>query len=138
MAVRVKVRIELAGKTIECVAIANSGYEAEDPEIVLPLPLVRDVIPRRNMRGVKYTVAGGREEKFWFAGNAKVTVLCPDRVSPGILTGVIVADGESQAILNDSFLSAVGLVIQDARKGSWRFKDDPPDKERASEPRTLY
>jgi hypothetical protein len=138
MAVRVRVKIELAGKTIECVAIANSGYEAEEPEIVLPLSLVRNVVEKRTMRAVKYTVAGGREERFWFAGNAKVKVVCQDRMSAEIPANLIVAKGESQASLNDSFLGTAGIVIQDARRGTWRFQDDASGIDRASESRTLY
>ena len=39
MVVRVKVRIERSGKVVETSALANSGYEAETPQLLTPIRL---------------------------------------------------------------------------------------------------
>ena len=41
MAVRVKLKVKgrRTGATVETVALVNSGYEVEEPEILLPKPL---------------------------------------------------------------------------------------------------
>jgi len=42
MGVRVRLRIKSAGKTVETTALVNTGFETEQPEILLPANLAEN------------------------------------------------------------------------------------------------
>lgn len=41
MAVRVKIKLHFMGKSIDLIAIANAGYETNNPEILIPEALAK-------------------------------------------------------------------------------------------------
>jgi uncharacterized protein involved in response to NO len=41
MAVRVRLRITREGRAIEAIALVNSGYEADSPQLMIPLTLAK-------------------------------------------------------------------------------------------------
>ena len=41
MAVRVRLRITRGGSAIEAIALVNSGYEADSPQLMIPLTLAK-------------------------------------------------------------------------------------------------
>ena len=81
MVVRVKVRIERSGKVVETSALANSGYEAETPQLLIPIPLAETL-------------------GLW--------------------------------------LPTEELALEDVGEGLWRFRWEPRDKLRRSEPPKLW
>ena len=43
MAVRVRLRVEAGGRVREVVALVNSGYEADTPQLMVPIGLAREL-----------------------------------------------------------------------------------------------
>ena len=43
MAVRVRLRVEVGGRVREVVALVNSGYEADTPQLMIPARLAREL-----------------------------------------------------------------------------------------------
>lgn len=42
MAVRLRLRIEKGNKTLDVVALVNSGYEADTPQLMVPITIARE------------------------------------------------------------------------------------------------
>jgi len=60
MAVRVRIRIKHGDKVVETAAVANSGYEADEPEVHIPLACARELgFGLSRLRGESYRVVGG-------------------------------------------------------------------------------
>ncbi len=64
MVVRVRVRIVKGDRTVETVALANSGYEAETPQLLVPIKLAEEL-------GLWPPVPGMEETEFETAGSTK-------------------------------------------------------------------
>jgi hypothetical protein len=135
MAVRVRIEIVFLGKKMQTVAIANAGYEAGDPELLIPysLAIKRWKQGLRKAITTEYKTAGG-PARFKILGRAKVKVKCIDRSTQEIVSNLLVSDTEDEALLNDKLIEKLGIILLKPGKGTWRFNDDPADKERASEP----
>lgn len=139
MAVRVKVRLEFAGEYIEAVAIANSGYEATTPEILIPENLAR-LRWRRILKGapyVEYATAGGHA-RFKCVGEAKVSITCKDRISKKVRVRLLVSGIQRGVLLNDKLCGRLGMVLVDPATGRWRFRDDPPNRQRRSQAQQMW
>ena len=82
MAVRVKVKLEVRGREVITSALANSDFEAEEPEVVLPLRVAEklDLYPK--------LPSGTVVEEY--VGVLKVYVVCEDRVKGPIGATTIV------------------------------------------------
>ncbi len=62
MAVRVKLRIERGDRSSEVVALVNSGYEADTPQLMIPIGLARELglwPPPPDSREEVFDTAGG-------------------------------------------------------------------------------
>ena len=62
MVVRVRIRITSENKIIETIALANSGYEAETPQLLIPIKLAKNLklwSPKPNMEESKFETASG-------------------------------------------------------------------------------
>ena len=62
MVERVRIRIEKKNKVIETSALVNSGYEAETPQLLIPIKSAQllDLWPPRNgFEETKFETAGG-------------------------------------------------------------------------------
>lgn len=69
MVVRVRVEVKYGGRSVETAALANSGYEAEVPELHLPLALARRLgIPYTRSPGESYRVVGGSTHTYVLGG----------------------------------------------------------------------
>jgi len=129
MAVRARVRLRSSGGEVVTVALASSGYEAEEPEIVLPVWVAErlGLYPRlpagsevREYRGV----GGAVVSAFLVREPVSVSVLAGDReVGPAAATAVI-TPGEDEVILSDRLIDALGIVLLRPGEGVWRLADE--------------
>ena len=143
MAVRVKVKLEVRGREVITSALANSGFEAEEPEVVLPLRVAEklDLYPKLPSGTVveEYVGVGGfKVSTFRIPGILKVYVVCEDKVKGPIGATAIITPGESEVILSDRVLDALGIILIRPGEGLWRFNDDPLVTVRKSEPREVW
>lgn len=134
MAVRVKIVIEFGSKTIETVAIANAGYETDDPEILIPQNLAKygwkDIMAKA--KSFEYKTFMGIV-KFKYLGDAKITAKTSDKLSPCVIAKLFTSNFEKEVLMNDKLIGKLGLVLIDSGLGKWKFIDDTPQKERESE-----
>lgn len=126
MAVRVRVRISPArrskARAVETVALANSGFESAEPEVLLP----RGVAERL---GLWPPPRGARVETFESpaATFSMVTVRRALRVSTagertrGVLCHAAVSERETEVVLNDRLLGALSIALIDAGRGLYRI-----------------
>lgn len=143
MAVRVKVRIRTSkDQYAETSALANTGYETIESEVLIPVRVAErlKVWPHLppNTRIDSYSTAGGTTKVHRIENYAKLEVLVSDKIIEPVRCNIIISEIEDEVLLSDSLLSALGIVIEDPRKGLWRFRDEPIMKLRQSEEVELW
>lgn len=147
MVVRVRVRLDplkgkCTGSTYEVTCVANAGYETHGPELVMPARFAEMVglmpgLPEGARSKIYRTTAGPIRVHF-VEGCVEVTVLAENRVSEAVRCGVAISELEDEVLLSDKLISALGLVIEDAGEGLWRFRSEPTDRLRESPPPELW
>lgn len=136
--VRLRIRMERGVET--CVsAIANTGFESDKPEIMIPKKVaislnLRPKILLTEATQEEYRTAGGKKLKAYVLrhGAAKAWVITEDREVGPVDVTLTVAYGESDVLLSDKALDALNIVLLKPGAGVWRFSDDPPEKVRES------
>uniref|UniRef100_A0A7J3X874 Clan AA aspartic protease n=1 Tax=Thermofilum pendens TaxID=2269 RepID=A0A7J3X874_THEPE len=132
MVVRVKVEIKRGDRVAETAAVANTGYEADVPELHLPLALARYLgIPLHALPGESYRVVGGSTHAL-ILGEVLVRVVAEDRCSEWVRARAVSVPGEHEVLLSDKLLDALGLEIVKAGLGYWRFSGEAPERVRRS------
>lgn len=124
MAVRVAVRIEFLKKKINAVALVNTGYETNKPELLLPVRFARMFRVWPNLppetRGETYATAGARIRVYRLKKQAQISLTRP--LTRPVNCDLIIGEQEEEILLSDALISALGIVIEDAKKGIWRLK----------------
>ena len=116
-----RVEVKYGGRSVETAALANSGYEAEVPELHLPLALARRLgiplhaLSRRELQG-----CWGFDSHLR-AGGMPVRVVAEDRSSEWVKARAVTVPGEHEVLLSDKLLDALGIEIARAGLGYWRF-----------------
>lgn len=133
MAVRVPVEIKFGNKTAYTVAIANSGFETNQSQILLPQSLAIKFWKAevRKAKSEMFKTAGG-PAMFMVIGRGMVTIKDDDALSGQADAEIIVASTEDEVILNDRLLDALGIQIIKAGVGLWRHSSDAPENIRNS------
>jgi hypothetical protein len=140
MAVRIRIKIKTKnGKSVETSAVANSGLETYEPEIVLPLRLAEKLKLWPPKKGIYKTYVGvtGSFPACSLEEKVEVTVITKDK-KPKVESLVTIFEREMEALLSDKLLSALGIVLVDVGNGIWRFIDDEPNVQRKSEKREIW
>jgi len=136
MGVRVKVRIELAGKVVEAVALANSGFETERPQLLVPYVfLVKNHVRLEalgNSIAMEYDTAGGPITMHMYPEACTVTVVEEDRTSKSVKADVVISPVEREILMSDALMEELGIVIVSPKSGLWKFIDDAAEKIRRS------
>ena len=138
MAVRVKVRINVQGKVIETSALVNSGFETDEPQILVPDRLLTlngiDVSKLGAGRAVEYGTAGGDIAMYVVKRACTVSILEPDRVVGSVTSDLVISPIEREVLISDALGEELGIVILSLKKGLWRFSNDPEGTVRRSYP----
>ncbi|MEM1690661.1 MAG: hypothetical protein QXF05_03780 [Thermofilaceae archaeon] len=115
-------------------AVANAGYESEGPEVVIPVRVAERLglwpkLPE-GMEVQAYEVAGGLKVRSYVIEDClEVQVVAGDAASDPVRA--VVMEGESEILLSDASISAHRIVIEDPKRGLWRFRGE--EKLRRSE-----
>ena len=138
MGVRVRVRMRAGDRSVTAVALANSGFESYEPDVVVPEGLAARLGLLESMRGeyVEVMTAGGELRCPYLRGAVVLGLVLEDRDSPEVLCNVLVHPFEEEVLLSDAVMEELGIEILSPRSGVWRLRDDPPGLRRASAPRT--
>ena len=63
----------------------------------------------------------------------EVRVVTEDREGPSVEAAVLINPADDEILISDALAGALGLILLDTERGIWRFRDDPPNRERPSE-----
>jgi hypothetical protein len=77
MAVRVRVRISLGDRSLETIALVNTGYEAETPQILVPIPAAEALgaWPPQGAFESTYETAGGPLRTWVYPRGCRVKIV---------------------------------------------------------------
>ena len=113
-------------------ALLNGGFEAADPHVLLP---------RRAFAHLyAHEPAGAATNEVQTAGGASDVLVLPDPIDAWVDAGdrsgpvasvrILVSDVETEALISDTAIDALGLEIKSHGRGIWRFIGE--DRERQS------
>ncbi len=137
MAVRVRVRIARDGKEVVASALANSGYESETPQVLLPIEAAEILNlwpPGKNLEETIFDTAGG-PLRVWVASRAvRVKVVVEDVDTPFVEADAIISPIADEILLSDKMISELNIALEDPGRGYWRFTWEGKEVKRKSEP----
>ncbi|MBI4700463.1 MAG: hypothetical protein HY744_04730 [Deltaproteobacteria bacterium] len=147
MAVRLRLKIQpivgtpAPASSIEAVATVNSGYEADAPEIIVPVRLAERLglwpsLPEGACVQT-YATAGGPARLYRVLQGASVGIQVPDRNLPVETADVVINPVIRQVLVSDTLGERLGIVVLKLRAGVWRLADEP-SVERPSEIKQLW
>jgi len=126
LAVRVRVRISRAARSktppVETVALANSGFEAKDPEALLPVRVAERL-------GLWPPPAQARAERFESPAASFSMLAVPRalRVSivgssgRGPVCHAVISERETEVVLNDRLLDLLAIALINPGRGIYRI-----------------
>jgi len=135
MAVRVRLLIRSLDTNVEVLtaALVNSGYEVEEPEILLPRRLAE-------FMGVSLKPPRARVMVYETPFGFYHLIFSPKAVSVHLVdvcksvgeVNVAVSEGEREVLISDALAEALSIQLVSIARGLWRHRDDPPDVIRES------
>ena len=136
MAVRVRLRIRSlrSGREVVSLALVNSGFEAETPQLLIPRRLALELglwPPPEDAYLMEVGTAGGPVRNYLVPRAAEVFIETSDRVVGPIQCDIMISNLEYEVLISDMLGGELGIVILDLR-GKWRFSDE--DVVRGTEP----
>jgi len=134
--VRLKLRSRISGDSVETVALVNTGFETESPQLLIPLALARRLSlhpPPPTATIAELGTAGGPVRLVLVRDALEVWVVTSDRIIGPRVADVLISGVEEEALINDKLVEELGIVIVAAGSGKWRFIDDPVDVIRVTE-----
>jgi len=139
LAVRVRLRLRRGSSVLEAVALVNSGYEADTPQLLIPVGLARELglwPPGPEMVEATFETAGG-PLRVWIARRAlAVQVVAQDASSPEVEADAVVSALADEPLISDKLAGALSIAVEDFAEGLWRFRWEPKEKVRRSEARS--
>ena len=125
MAVRVKVNIKFGKSEVQTTALANSGYEGDEAEVVIPIGLAKKYsLLKKNLPEVTYITAGGKAKFYRFSHPISLMVITEDKKSEIKECKAVISPQEDEVIINDIALGKLKIVILNAGERIWKFSDD--------------
>ena len=132
MAVRVRIRIQGHGRSVEVAALANAGAESDEPVIALPQELAEELGIRPTMT---ITIREFSAETLGQVALKKVQVELlgeHNEVLARSWAYPLIKPGLDEPALSDALIEELGIIIVHAKRGLWRHTSDPTDKLRPS------
>jgi hypothetical protein len=131
------VRIARNGKEIVASALANSGYESETPQVLLPIEAAEILNlwpPEKNLEETVFDTAGG-PLRVWVASRAvKVKIIVEDIDMPFVEADAVISPIADEILLSDKMISELNIALEDPGRGYWRFTWEGKEVKRRSEP----
>jgi hypothetical protein len=135
VAVRVRVRIRSGERESETSALVNTGFETQQPEMLLPAGLAETLglyPPKSGSLLEEYTVVGGTTTVIKSSEKIHVQLLIEGRETSPVEVVPLISDREDEALISDFLASLLKIVIEDAKEGLWRLRDEKPEEVRLS------
>ncbi len=120
----------------EVVALVNSGYEADTPQLMIPIDLAKDLgLWPPSGREAVFETAGGPIKVWIVRRGVKVRVLAGDASSKEVDADAVISPLADEALISDVLAGELEIAVEDFAKGLWRFRWEPKDSLRESERR---
>ncbi len=138
MAIRVRLGIRSRfeeDKSVSVVALVNSGFEADTPQILLPAEIARRLglhLRLLEARIESYGTVAGPVRLYVLPGSVEVWVEEPDVASPRVVCDALISDVEREVLISDYLAGELGIIAEDFKLGYWRLRDDPERRLRKS------
>ncbi|MEM2740474.1 MAG: hypothetical protein QXQ29_06715 [Candidatus Bathyarchaeia archaeon] len=134
MALRVKLRIRGSRNSITASALVNTGFEAEEPQLVIPIKLAEALSLMNLQASIEdlSVAGGGRISGYRLEECINVELILEDREPVRAEAVATILPGEEEVIISDNLASNLGIVILDPRKGLWCLRDELNRRERAT------
>ena len=141
MAVRVKLRIRREDIVKDVVALVNSGYEADTPQLMIPIGLARELElwpPPLDAREETFDTAGG-PLRVWVVRNiATVQVVANGTTSGEVRVDLIISPLADEPLISDILAGELEIAVEDFARGLWRFRWEPKERVKVSERRQYW
>jgi hypothetical protein len=140
MAIRVKVRLRTRQEPVSelsTVALVNSGFEADSPQILVPIRLAKELGLYGRLieaRVESYGTVAGPVRMYVLPSSVEVWIEEPDAESPRVVCDALISDTEVEALISDYLAGELGIIAEDFRRGFWRLNNDPGSRRRTSYP----
>ncbi len=129
MGVRVLVEVKRGGEAAETPALINSGYEAYEPEIHIPLALARKLgFKLEGLRGEKYKVVS-TEVTAYVLGEIYARVVTKDKVTGWVRAQAVTTPSEYEVIVSDTLTEKLQIEIIKPKTGLWKFHGEEKTRE---------
>jgi len=125
--VRVKVRIKYGGRSVDLIALVNTGYETDVPEILIPVDIAEKLglwpkLPDNTLVETYKTASGLM--KVYRVGGANISLLIDDVEVRSTETYVVISEYVDEALISDQLTSKLDIVIEDPAKGLWKLREN--------------
>jgi len=133
--VRLAVRNRETGALMELAALVNSGFEAETPQLLLPVAAARELglwPPGPEASRATYDTAGGPVGVWIYPRAISVRVVVENVEAPEAIADAVISTVEREPLISDKLMSALQIAIEDAGEGLWRFRFEGLDRLRRS------
>lgn len=130
-----KLKIVVNSRSVECIALLNSGYEAPSPQLMVPVNLAKQLglWPPVNAFEAEFDTAGGVLKAWIYPRIAKVKVIANDIESKEVVTDIVVSPYADEPLISDLLAEELEIAVESFGRGLWRFRWEPKDKVRESE-----
>ncbi len=134
MAVRLRLRLKRGDRSVETVALLNSGYEAPTPQLLVPIDLARDLglWPPENAVEIELETAGGPLRAWYFPRAVVVKIVAEDVESREVLADVVVSPLADEPLISDMLAEELEIAVESFGRGLWRFRWEPKERVRRS------
>jgi len=120
--IRVRVEVRASGRPVITSALLGSGYEAEEPEVLLP-PSLAEELHLAPLSSEDYRTVGARV-RTCVLGYVELRVVASDRQSDRVRARAVSVEGEQEVLLSDKLIDALGVEPVKPGRGLWRFSGE--------------
>jgi len=127
-----------SGGTLATAALLNGGFEAAEPHVLLPRRAFAHLYVHEpaGVATSEVQTAGGPSDVLVVPDPIDAWVDGGDRSGPVAAVRILVSDAETEALVSDTAIDALGLEIKSHGRGIWRFAGE--DHDRQSVPPQLW
>ena len=126
MAVRVNLEILLpkSNSRVKAVGLLNTGFEGETAEVLIPLKFAERLklwpkLPQ-NVEVRNFETPAGLTRMYYLEDIAEASV----EGKASVKCSLIISEAEHEVLLNDAVIEELKIVIEEPKKGLWRFRDE--------------
>ncbi len=135
--VKLKVKSKVSNETVETIALVNSGFITEKPQLLIPKKFAQKLNlwpPPPEAYVIELGTAGGPVRNFIVPNSLEVKIVEPDRETKNTLCDAIISHIEEEVLINDKLGEELGIIILGLASGKWKLVDDPDNKVRQTYP----